>query len=264
MENWYKVKEIKSNIYMIDENGDNTMYLLCGVKKALLIDTGWGIHDLRAVIRNITDLPLIVVNTHGHPDHVSGDFLFDKVHIGEKDISILEGCLSVENRKWALNTVQRGPYPKDFNKESWINSTMDNIISISEGDTFDLGNKIIEVIEIPGHTPGSIGLLDRHSKVLFSGDSIMHGHIWLHTEQSTKLSMYHEGLNRLNELKGEFDIILPSHGPTMKSDVLDKFILATAGIIKNELVGTRHETFVGEGLKLDFSDFTLIYNPSKL
>ncbi|MCM1989464.1 MBL fold metallo-hydrolase [Oceanirhabdus seepicola] len=261
---WFKTNQITNNIYSIDDNGDNIMYLIIGNEKALLIDTGWGVGNLKEVVSKITDLPLIVVNTHGHPDHVSGGYQFSDIYIGEDDIPILKGCFKLENRQWALNNVLKGPYTEEFSSEQWLHSKLGNIFAIKNGHKFDLGNKIIEVIELPGHTPGGIGLLDREERILFSGDSILKGHIWMHLDHSTSLSTYLSGLKKLELDINAFDTILPAHGTSFKSQMLNKLISDIEDILYGKKQGTTHQTFCGEGLLCEFEDYSILYDGSKL
>ncbi len=64
-----KVKKLNDHIYLMDDNGEATGYLVVGEKKALVIDTMNGYANVYDVVRTLTDLPLMVVNTHGHCDH---------------------------------------------------------------------------------------------------------------------------------------------------------------------------------------------------
>ncbi|WP_105615620.1 MBL fold metallo-hydrolase [Vallitalea okinawensis] len=263
-EDWFRVNLVAKNIYAIDDHGHDTIYLIVGSEKALIIDTGWGVGNLRDVISKITNLPVILVNTHGHPDHVSGDYQFDNVHICEDDIPILEGCFKEENRLWALNNPLHGPYPKTFSTESWIQSDLGNIIPIKSGHTFDLGNKIIEVIKLAGHTPGGIALLDKDEKILFSGDSIIKGDIWMHLDHSESLSTYLLCLENLLSQLSMFDIILPSHGEPIKPDIIYELIEGIQAILGGQKKGKPVQTFVGDGLLCEFANCGIVYNNAKL
>jgi len=260
----FKIRQITDTIYSIDDNGDNVIYLVIGSEKALLIDTGWGIGDLKEVVSNITSLPLIVVNTHGHPDHVSGGFQFPDIYIHEEDVHIIEGCFQEVNRRWAFDNVVNGPYPEGFDSEQWIHSKVGNIIPIKSNHKFDLGKKVIEVIALPGHTPGGIALLDKEERVLFSGDSILKGHIWLHIDHSTPLSTYLSGLKNLQSYMSDFDTLLPAHGTSLKPKLLNDIVTGAEDIVQGRKKGTLQETFCGDGLLCTFDDFSILYDGSKL
>jgi glyoxylase-like metal-dependent hydrolase (beta-lactamase superfamily II) len=90
-ESWYSVKEAAKKVWQIDDNGEDTIYLVEGNDKALLIDTGWGIADLSKLISAITPLPVVAVNTHCHPDHVCGNHQFDRIYIHRNDAAMMKG-----------------------------------------------------------------------------------------------------------------------------------------------------------------------------
>lgn len=261
---WFKIEQVTNNIYSIDDNGEDTMYLIIGSERALLIDTGWGVGNLKKAVSKITDLPLLVVNTHGHPDHVSGGYQFSNIYICEDDVPILKGCFKLENRHWALKNALKGPFPENFSSEQWVHSKVGNIIAIKTKHKFDLGNKIIEVISLPGHTPGGIALLDKEERILFSGDSILKGIIWMHLDHSTTLSSYLLALKNLQSDINQFDTILPAHGASLKPEIINKLVMGIEDILQGRRKGIPHQTFVGDGLLCKFNDWSIVYNGSKL
>lgn len=181
--NYYTVYEIDKNNYRISSQEGVSMNLFVGQKKALLWDTGYGFGNLRAVIKNITEKPLIVVNSHGHLDHCNGNFQF------------LDYPIYMNERDWAAYNYFNGSAQRRFIAQrstnmivTWIPPTYGNIlpdefeidvyssqkqaelINLKEGMIFDLGNLSLEVYEIPGHTWGSTALLRKDTKELFIGD----------------------------------------------------------------------------------------------
>ncbi|MCX7708677.1 MAG: MBL fold metallo-hydrolase [Clostridia bacterium] len=262
---WFKIKQITKSIYAIDDRGEDILYLVVGKEKALLVDTGWGVGNLKKVVSTITDLPLIVVNTHGHPDHVSGDYQFSEIHIAEGDVPVLQQSFKEENRRWALENVLRGPFPDDFSAEQWLYSELPNIIPIKDKHLFDLGNKIIEVIEVPGHSPGCIVLIDHEERVLFSGDSILKGYTWLHLDHSTTLSKYLLSLKKLKTEMSKFDAILPAHSDfPLQAEIISEFISGAEDILEGRRKGIAHQTFAGDGLLCTFGSCGIVYNSSRL
>ncbi|MFC1570148.1 MBL fold metallo-hydrolase, partial [bacterium] len=87
---WFKIKQIAKKVWQIDDYGEDNIYLVEGENKALLIDTGLGVTDLKKIVETITPLPLIVVNTHGHPDHMGGNFQFTKVFAHPSDLGLIQ------------------------------------------------------------------------------------------------------------------------------------------------------------------------------
>lgn len=264
-EQWFEVQEITDDILAIDDNGDNTIYLVRGSERALLIDTGWGIGNLKELVSDFTELPVVVVNTHGHPDHVGGAYQFDNVHITKADAELLKGCFKQESREWALEKAQRGPYPPQFDAQEWIEADYNNLIFIKDGHQFDLGNKNIEVIALPSHSAGSICLLDKKDKALFTGDAILEGHIWLQLDSSAELSTVLSGLRKLQTRRKEFDIILPAHRRIpLETDIVDELITGIEAILAGELSGREHQTFAGDGLLYRFDKTAIVYNQEKV
>jgi len=130
-------------------NGSQMMYLLEGEEKALLIDTGWGAGNLRAFVEKLTDKPLLVVNTHFHPDHASGNGEFERVYMsaGAED-----DRLSIEDEKEGLAPfdLSKLPHP-DYEK-----------VYIGEGYVFELGGRNVEVLAAKNaHCNSSLFFLDR-------------------------------------------------------------------------------------------------------
>ena len=173
--------EKNTNTWIIEDEGVRC-FLLHGNKKAALIDTGMNIKNIKEVVSNITDKEIILLNTHADRDHISGNEQFDTVHIGVHELSF---------------------YAKG--------NTIKNVVCLFDKDIIDLGDRKLEVINIPGHTPGSVGFYDIDNKVLISGDPIQrNGRIFLFGEQRN-LYAYIAGLDRLNRRKDDFTEIWPSH-----------------------------------------------------
>ena len=93
---WLRTRCIREEIWAIDDNGCDVMYLVSGKEKSLLIDTGWGIGGLETLAASLSPLPLIVMNSHGHPDHTYGNGLFGEVYIHEADERFVSSAPSRE------------------------------------------------------------------------------------------------------------------------------------------------------------------------
>ena len=164
------VIEIASDTYAINEYGMATMYLLAGEEKALLIDTGVGLCDLRTTIAGLTDKPCQVVLTHGHLDHVGGMGAFDEVYINEWDAALARSVSVDELRRYAGNFENnRDIYNYDIRRIKVV-KPVPRFLQLKEGDVFELGGRTLEVFEFPGHTRGSVAILDRKNRIVFSGD----------------------------------------------------------------------------------------------
>lgn len=245
----YTVSELLPNLWAIDENGEDTIYLIAGKERALLIDTGWGLGDLAELVASLTPLPLHVVNTHGHPDHVCGNGQFDIIHIHPKDLPLLQGNFFPENRRRMLQDILETPKDAGFSENSWVNMKLGQIIPVAHGFTFDLGGRIIEVIETPGHSPGSICFWENQEQLLFTGDCALQGQIWLHLNECPPLSIFQDSIARLQRMVSPKVSIFPAHGRTpLTSQLLDELSTSAQQVLQGEARGIPFNTFLGPGL----------------
>ena len=86
---FFKAEKIYDNVTLIAGLGGEQSYLIEGSEKALLIDGLAGVGSLKAFVRELTDLPVTLVNTHGHVDHIGADFEYGEVYIDPADIALL-------------------------------------------------------------------------------------------------------------------------------------------------------------------------------
>jgi hydroxyacylglutathione hydrolase len=166
--------EIAPDTYAINEFGTAAMYLLVGKERALLIDTGCGICDLKAVVDSLTDKPLTVAATHGHMDHVGGMGCFKEMYINEKDWEMTKSVAGKadEIKSYADSFGKSGGYEiYDYSPDRISeNIAVPKLLPLREGQRFELGGRAVEVFEIPGHTPGGCSFLDEKNRIIFSGD----------------------------------------------------------------------------------------------
>lgn len=218
---FYEIISLAKDLYRLTSQEGVFMDLIIGEKNALLFDTGWGFGNLLQTIREITDKPLIIVNSHGHVDHTNGNYQFEQEkYIHPNDVDLCQFHTSQEMRQHLVNEYQKNDqFSGEFDPESYLQGRVGNLKPVSEGMIFELGGKTLEVIELPGHTAGSIGLLYREEKMLFAGDAI-NGFIWLFLPESLHLSEYIKTLEKAQAL--DFSLMLQSH----RRESLDKSALS--------------------------------------
>ncbi|MGD9100529.1 MAG: MBL fold metallo-hydrolase [Anaerolineae bacterium] len=265
---WFKTRYIGNATWAIDDRGCGVAYLVAGKERCLLMDTGWGIGDLPGLVASLSSLPLSVVNTHGHPDHTFGNGQFEQIYLVKEPWPGFGKPLPIERRRWIVENILPKPLPPDFDLNTWAASSPRSLTPIQDGHTFDLGERCLEVISTPGHSPGSICLLDRQARYLFTGDSVLPGTVWLHLNESLPLSQFCENLKRLQGLADQFDYVLPAHAelselPLSKS-LLDDLVNGIELILAGALVGEEEETFAGTGLNCDFGSCSVLYRPDRL
>lgn len=208
--------------------GDAWCHLIPGTERALLIDTGFGIGDLRRLCAECTDLPLLVVNTHNHGDHTMGNDQFDRVYIHRLDVEGLRAQMKPGPR-----TVEPVGGVTFYEENDIVQPKNYEISPIEDGHVFDLGGGYeVEVFHLPGHSPGGIALLDRKRRMLFSGDALVFTPIFIFgVFPGMKLTPYHsveafrDGLKKLAARLGEFDAVFPGHShqgldPSIVTDML--------------------------------------------
>ena len=214
MGNLAKVYPIHHKLWAIDEAGKTLMYLYAGEKRVLLVDTGFGLTDLKALAASLCPgKEIIVVNTHAHGDHNSGNNQFDTVYVGRMDEPFSYRQMDEEGiRDFWEGFLQDNPRTQGVRIEDWHPGPSRQVIPLTDGDTLDLGGITLEVLETPGHTIGSICLLDRTNGYLFTGDLMLTWEVWGQLESSSALKVYADSLQRLASLQDQVTEIFPAHG----------------------------------------------------
>lgn len=199
------------------------LYLLVGKERALLIDTAYGFTDIPAAIKSITDLPLTVVNTHGHMDHMHGNHLYPEVYLSAKDEEVFARHNDPNYLMGLLKGVaEQNKIPMFLLKLPFLHvkeiaaSYPSVHRPLPSERFFELGDRRVSVIEMPGHTTGSICLLDEKNGWLFSGDNNCEPGVLLSFPESTSVAVFREGIRKLRALADEGRIakIFPSHQTT--------------------------------------------------
>ncbi len=203
------VVKILPNVYHIYEVGNVYCTLVVGQSSALLIDTGFGVVDIPEYITSVTELPYEVINTHGHIDHITGNNAFPYVYISSKDLKIVRDIYAHDPWENIANSLYHTNGLNEDEKLSVLNAGNGTEYRIAEpGHVFDLGGAHLEVVSLPGHTPGSVGLLYHEERLLITGDAI-NSDLWLFLPGASTFAQYRKMLERTMTLP--FDQILSSH-----------------------------------------------------
>lgn len=243
-----RVTQINPHVYLMDDAGEATGYLVVGEEKALVIDTMNGYEDVNAVVKSITPLPVIVVNTHGHCDHIYGNLYFDHAYIHPADM------------KLAYEHSHFDEFLKNCEK---YGLKMPPFLPVKGGHVFDLGGLHAEVIEIPGHTQGGILILLKEDRILFTGDAI-NRHLWLQLDGCLTPGESADALEKLLYLTNEADIILHGHAKgaepvSLMKDLMMGLREIEAGKTENDPV---YPWFGGEAKQHPFAkDSVICYQP---
>ncbi|MED0894641.1 MBL fold metallo-hydrolase [Aneurinibacillus migulanus] len=164
------------NTYAISEYGHWEKvhsFLLIGEEKAALIDTGLGIDNIKRITDQLTDLPIFVLTTHVHVDHIGNHGQFEEIYVHEGDadwlINGIKGLTIEQIRKDIARDITK-PTPETFDPEIYNPYQGDPTGLLQDGDVFDLGNRKLIILHTPGHSPGHICIYDETNGYLFTGD----------------------------------------------------------------------------------------------
>jgi len=216
MQEWFDIEELEPGLWAISEpHADSvTSYLLGGRERALLVDTGLGIGNIREAVEELTGLPLLVVNTHAHYDHIGGNRWFGGVWAHEAERERIQAGVPHEQLGALTN---RDAFlvdpPAGFDGASFCIPGVPVTRTLAEGDVVELGDRTLEVIHAPGHSPGSICLWERQRRILVAGDVVYFGNIFACLPEAD-FSAYRVSLRRLAGLSAQIRLVLPGHGPT--------------------------------------------------
>tara|TARA_R100001377_G_scaffold65307_1_gene40703 strand:+ start:5933 stop:6778 length:846 start_codon:yes stop_codon:yes gene_type:complete len=234
-QNWFEVYQLNENTYAIYEPyqwQEAISYLLLGSEKALLVDTLQGIGDLKTVVDQLTSLPVIVVNTHSHFDHVSGNYQFDNIYG-------VDNPFTLENAKGHDHSVNAGNMtadtfwknvPKDFSANTYENKPYKISKYLSDGEIIDIGDRPIEVVFAPGHSPDSLILIDKNNRMMMTGDSFYPAPLYVYSATSS-FRDYFNSVQTMRKYQDDVDFLLPGHNETMQpSTYLAKLQEATLAV----------------------------------
>ena len=233
---FYTVEKIAEDTYRFDENGRANCYLVVGKEKAMLIDGCWGIGDLMATIREITDKPIIAAATHRHPDHTCGLRQIGDYYASERDNTAYNRRL--ENRLLgmliALSEKQK--------LRSYHNRQMGRALPLNDGDRFDLGGRMIEARSIPGHTAGSMMFMDHDAKLMFTGDDV-NPRLWMQGNGATTLAEWQTGASIvLNYMEQGYAAWIGHLNGRQTPEMLKQIMQMAETIIEKKRAGTLTKT----------------------
>ena len=227
---WFEVYRIRPGVFAIYEphqQEEVISYLILGERTAALFDTGMGIDNIRKIVDTLTKLPIIVLNSHTHNDHVGGNWQFTDVYSMDTAFTRANARGSFEDAQAELAPgLVCGALPSGFDAKSHATRPFRVSRWLHGGDLIDLGGRKLEVIATPGHTPDAICLLDRENGLLFTGDTFYAGPIYLFRPE-TNLEEYLRSVQKLAGLVPRLRLLLPAHNvPAADPAILPKVAAA--------------------------------------
>jgi glyoxylase-like metal-dependent hydrolase (beta-lactamase superfamily II) len=258
VQGWFEVREPEPGIFTIVEplhSEEVKSNLVVGEERAMLIDTGMGVGDIRAVVEGLTDRPVFVVNSHAHWDHIGGNWRFEEIWIHEAEADRLpKGVGNEKLRRAFAPEHMSGPLPLSFDRETaTIPPSHPNGV-LQGGESFNLGGRTLEVIHCPGHSPGGIALFNPDFGILFSTDVAYPCALYAFSDDAD-LEAYHRSLTRLALLTPVLRSVYPSHCASPMEPMLLPAMRDAVGEI---LAGRQPDRIDGEVGHHEFDGFSVL------
>lgn len=205
----YEAEPIGEGVWKIVSSGD-CHYLLAGEEAGIAIDTGYGAGDLRAYLEGLCGKPVpAVINTHHHFDHTANNGYFDRAYMG---------AAALDRATVPYPSFDGVRFPRNYEKRV-----------VGQGSRIPLKGRELEIFELGDHTEDGIAILDRKSRILFTGDELMPGMKAL----NGSVEKWKRDLDRIAAHRGEFDRLYGGSG-RLEGEVFDIFREAAGRILAGE------------------------------
>lgn len=243
---WFTVYAINEDTFALYEpNHDEEVisYLVLGTRQAILIDTGMGIGNIKAEIEALTGLSPVIVNTHGHFDHTGDNHRFADVWAFDNDNEIAR-IEHGHSHSACANYMAPHAYmnlPNGFDVSQYHIRPSQVTRRLQHLELLDLGGRVLQVHHTPGHSPGSICLLDKRDGLLFTGDTVYPGTLVAHLE-GANFAAYVKSLQYLKTLSNSVSHLCPAHNEAyapkeLLTEVLEAFEKIAADQAEFEVQG---------------------------
>jgi glyoxylase-like metal-dependent hydrolase (beta-lactamase superfamily II) len=281
---WFALEELEPGTWLVGEPGHVNCFLIEGAERAVLVDTGLGIADIRSAAERLTDKSVLVVNTHSHSDHRGGNWRFAEVAahpLASKaltepvDREYLAGYLAVareqlasyrrareaDDRFFHLFTAETRPRPLPEGADDWTVPGGPEPTLLGDGQRIGLGGRELTVLHTPGHSRDSLCLLDERAGLLFAGDTLITGDFWAHTPD-TEIEVFAATLRKLaDELTGALTAIYPAH--TLRYRARPGFLRAAADAFEAIVDGSSTgrpgtDLLLRPAARHEFAEFTVL------
>jgi glyoxylase-like metal-dependent hydrolase (beta-lactamase superfamily II) len=213
---WFEIYKIRPDVYAIYEPGqfeEVISFLIIGEWKALLFDSGIGVGDMKAAVRSLTDLPVTLVNSHSHYDHVGSNHQFDDLVGVDNDYAIARRAgIAKDIAAEFIQPAWMGkvPLPPGFDSAAYSIPSYSVDTTAYEHMKIGLGGRTLEVVLVPGHSPDSLALIDREKRELYIGDTFYLAPLYAHIEGSD-FEDYRASAKKLEKLVRQVDFVMTAH-----------------------------------------------------
>ena len=290
MKSWHEARQVSRGVWSIAEPSHVNMWLVEGHDQAVLLDTGLGISSVKPVVEALTKLPISVINTHYHFDHVGGNREFEDTAIHEAGAALLIEPVprDVLDRylQYAHDLLEAGrkirevdyeffhlfdsdseprPLPANFDPQTWAIAPQAPTRTLSDGDTVDLGGRALRILHTPGHSGDSICLLDDQSGILFGGDTINTGPLYAQFHDSD-ITQFAASATKLAALKDDISLVAVNHfgrttaAPYLLQEIDDGFARLLEG---DATLQTAHDCLGESVTEAVFDRFSILVAPAR-
>ena len=256
---WFAIYKLNPMTYALAEPNhyeEVISYLIIGTTRAVLFDTGMGIGDIHAEVSAISQLPIVVVNSHSHFDHIGGNHQFEEIWSFKDQFEndrIERGYTHSE----CMTYMTDGSYvnlPAAVDLSTFFLPGVRITKYLRHKETIDLGGRVLTVHSTPGETPGAISLSDDLYNILFVGDLLYPGPLWLHLDESD-WSGFTRSIDYLYDLREEFQYICPAHNEArIDPGFIGRVKQGVAAINNNAINGVKKDG----SLLFSFDDFSIL------
>ena len=214
----FSAKLLAPDTWAINGETGATAYLLIGEREGAMVDSGESTDDLRAFAESLCGKSVrMVMNTHGHFDHTGGNGFFKVAFMGKKAAQIA---------KLPNGGQMIGSYPLDY-----------PIVTVDDGFTLDLGNRVLEAFRMDGHSPDCVAWLDHRERILFTGDNVgMVPMKYKCIDPQPSMLLYMQSLAKLLARREDYDYVCVGHENDLKSaDLVNYTMMAALRALDGEL-----------------------------
>lgn len=238
VQGWFEVWEAEPGLFAIREPFHSEQvysYLLLGRDRALLIDSGTGVGDIRAVVEEITRLPVTLLNSHAHWDHIGGNFRFDEIWIHEAEAAALEWTRGNSYlQRWFAPANLSGPLPPGYTVDALTIPASKANRLLTGGETIELGGRTPRVLHAPGHSAGGLVIVDDDNRFMLSTDVVYAGQLYAFNDDSS-IEDYRTTLRMLAREATGLTALFPSHN----ASPIDPAIIGRMATAMDEIAAGR-------------------------
>lgn len=250
-------------------------YLILGKERGLLIDTCYSTTGIKSYVKQVTSLPVDVVNTHGHFDHIGGNAGFNNIYLSSKDWGTAKEHSDYDFLKKMIDNYEsKNPLVRFLFQFRKFRQPMEDSLHIvpvvykelPECGYFNLGSRRVSFIETPGHTQGSICLFDDRSRFFFVGDMACEEGVLLGFDHSTSVEQYGKSIQKMQKFYQENGgkAIMPSHHKMPAGeDIFERYRSMCDDILAGKLTGPFNDQGLCSGYVVKRNKLQMIYRNAR-